>query len=120
MKIAEPSKPTNPFYSGTWMFATSSADVHPPRSWTDGTAIRMSVKAEFKTGRTHVARAPRPIMHATLLSGRDLVPPKLMGEWKSITFLFASAAKITVSISSTKSRSVALVGIPELKTSLKA
>ena len=44
-------------------------------------------------------------MHTTLLSGLDLVPPKFLGLWRIIILLFASAAKITVSISSTKDRS---------------
>ena len=80
MKIAEPSKPTIPFLSGAGMFVTSSADSHAARSWTDGTMIRVSTKAEFKSGRMIAARTPQPIMHVTLLSGRDLVPPKLLGE----------------------------------------
>ena len=44
-------------------------------------------------------------MHTTLLSDLDLVPPKFLGLWRIIILLFASAAKITVSISSTKDRS---------------
>ena len=43
-------------------------------------------------------------MHTTLLSDLDLVPPKFLG-WRIIILLFASAARITVSISSTKDRS---------------
>jgi len=81
---------------------------------------RVSTKAEFKSGRMLAARAPKPIMHVTLLSGRDLVPPKFLGERSSMMFLFASAAKITVSNSSTKSRSFASVKTSEPKTSLKA
>ena len=115
MKIAEPSNPTTPFSLGAGMFATSSAYLHAARSWTDGTTIQVSTKAEFKSGRMFAARAPRPIMHVTLLSGRDLVPPKCI-----MMFLFASAAKITVSNSSTKSRSFASVETSEPKTSLKA
>ena len=80
MKIAEPLKPTKQFSLGTGMFATSSADSHVARSWTDGTTIRVSTKAEFKPGRMIAARAPKPIMHVTLLSGRDLVPPNFLGE----------------------------------------
>ena len=80
MKIAEPSNPTTPFSLGAGMFATSSAYLHAARSWTDGTTIQVSTKAEFKSGRMFAARAPRPIMHVTLLSGRDLVPPKFLGE----------------------------------------
>jgi hypothetical protein len=44
-------------------------------------------------------------MHTTLLSGLDLVPPKFLGLRRIIILLFASAVKITVSISSTKDRS---------------
>ena len=72
MNIPEPSKLTTPFWLGAGMFATSSADAHPARSWTDGT-IRMSAKVEFKSGRMLIARAPN------LLSGRDLVPPIFWG-----------------------------------------
>ena len=50
MKIAKPSKLTTPFSLGSGMFATSSADSHAARSWTDGTMIRVSAKAEFKSG----------------------------------------------------------------------
>ncbi len=80
----------------------------------------MSAKAEFKSRRMLVARAPKPIMHETLFSGQDLVPPKFLGEWSSMTFLFVSAAKITESISLTKSCSFASVETPEPKTLLKA
>ena len=80
MKIAEPSKPTTPFSLGAGMFATSSADSHAARSWTDGTTIQVSTKEKFKSGRMLAAQAPKPIMQMTLLSGRDLVPPKFLGE----------------------------------------
>ena len=55
MKIAEPSKPTTPFSLGAGMFATSLADSHAARSWTDRTTIRVSTKAEFKSGRIAAA-----------------------------------------------------------------
>ena len=54
-------------------------------------------------------------MHTTLLSGLDLVPPKFLGLWRIIILLFASAAKITVSISSTKDRSFSSSGNPALE-----
>ena len=60
-----------------------------------------SVRAVLKSMKTYIAWAPRPNMHTTLLSGLDLVPPKFLGLWRIIILLFASAAKITVSISST-------------------
>ncbi len=80
MKIAEPSNPIAPFSLGAGMFANSSADLHAASSLTDGTTIRISAKAEFKSGKMHAAQAPKPIMHVTLLLGRDLVPPKFLGE----------------------------------------
>jgi hypothetical protein len=119
IKTAEPLKPFSPFWLIAGMFSTFWADSHPESSWTDRTTTRISSRAEFKTGKMIVAQAPKPIMHETLLSGRDLVPPKLLGEWRSMMFLFASAIKITVSISSTKSRIFALIETSEPKTSLR-
>jgi hypothetical protein len=120
MKIAEPSKPTSPFSSGAGIAATSSDDSQPARSWTDGTTIQMFAKAEFRSKRTGVARAPRPSMHETFSSGGDLVPPKFLGEWNSIMFLFGSAPKITVSISSTRSCNLASFETPAPRMLLKA
>ncbi len=77
-------------------------------------------KAEFRSKRTGVARAPRPSMHETFSSGWDLVPPKFLGEWNSIMFLFGSVPKITVSISSTRSCNLALFETPAPRMSLKA
>ena len=59
-------------------------------------------------------------MHTTLLSGLDLVPPKFLGLWRIIILLFASAAKITVSISSTKDRSFSCSDKPDSRMLLKA
>ncbi len=51
MKMADPSKPTRPSSSGAGMLATSLADLHPARSGTVGTRIRISAKAVFKSRR---------------------------------------------------------------------
>ncbi len=48
------------------------------------------------------------------------MPPKFLGEWNSIMFLFGSAPKITVSISSTRSCNLALFQTSALRMSLKA
>ncbi len=48
------------------------------------------------------------------------MPPKFLGECRIMMFPFKSAAKITVSISSTNAYSFALFESPELKMSLKA
>ncbi len=48
------------------------------------------------------------------------MPPKFMGECKIMMFLFKSAAKITVLISSTNARSFASFESPELRMLLNA
>jgi hypothetical protein len=42
------------------------------------------------------------LQQTTLLSGLNLVPPKFFGQWNIIILLFALAAKIIVSFSSTR------------------
>ena len=92
---------------GAWRLATSSADVHAASLRTPGTLIWRLRNAESKSSRTGVALFPSPIRQVTLMSGRDLLPPKFLGEWNNANFLFALAAKITVSISLTRSFSFA-------------
>ncbi len=78
------------------------------------------MKAVFKSNRTQVAREPAPSMHSTLFSGRDLVPPKFLGECRIIMSLFESAARIAVSISLTSACNFTSSESPELRMSLKA
>jgi len=100
--------------------ATSWADLQSERSVTAGTTIWQSAIAVLKSMRTYVTWVPRPSMHTTLLSGLDLVPPKFLGLRRIIILLFASAAKITVSISSTKDQSFSSSENPALRMLLKA
>jgi hypothetical protein len=66
------------------------------------------------------ARDPKPSKQETLLSGRVLVPPKFLEECRIMMFLLASAAKITVSISSASDHSFSAFEDPELRLSPNA
>ncbi len=50
IKMADHSNPTRPFSSGAGIFGTSSAELHPARSWTNGTTMLKSVNAILNPG----------------------------------------------------------------------
>ena len=114
MNIAEPSKLTTPFWLGAGMFATNSADHILQGLGLTGQQYECRWEQNLNLEGCLLLELPN------LLLGRDLVPPKFLGEWSSMMFSFAYAVKITVSISSTKSRSFASFETSAPRMSLKA
>ncbi len=106
MKIANPLNPTSPLVAGIGMSLTSWAVLHLESSSMVGTMMLQFASAEFKSTRMLTDWVPIPNMQTTLFSGQVWVQPKFLGECRIIMRLFASAAKITVSISSTNCRSL--------------
>jgi hypothetical protein len=80
MKIADPLNLTSLISPGAGMLRTSCAVVQSERSWTVGTIMLQSARAEFKSMSMLSAWEPILIMQTTLLLGRVLVPPKFLGE----------------------------------------
>jgi hypothetical protein len=99
MKINEPLNWMRSFLLRVAMLAPSLAVLQSESSANVGTKRWLPARAGFKPTRTYVACVLRPSMQSTLSSGLDLVLPKFLGLWRINILLFASAAKITVSVS---------------------
>ncbi len=85
-----------------------------------GQQLECPRERSLKLGRQLLLVLPDQSCTRPCCRGETLCRQIFLGEWRSMMFLFASAIKITVSISSTKSRIFASIETSEPKTSLKA